>query len=257
MPVFTLIPPLRSQSLKYLARVLSRLMSMSLFLKSSSFIHSGMAGRGPFWAIMCLNNESFGTSGYTLARESLIALIFFLRSMVFIAALAVMSASVMRALLTPDLIDILLLRLLKVRSGTCGCPFFGSTWKPFLVFSTLMEVPSESLNESLPALTLPPKGYMRLVVSSDAVSSTMFFAATLKSLIFSFMASLYDRSALAISPVMPISLNDLVVSLLETLSSGPRTMRSPSISALMLSEGMFTVMLSARTSPISDEREKL
>ena len=62
IPVLTSMLPLRSHSLKYFARLSSSLMSMSLFLKSSSFIHSGTS-RTVLCFIICLKRESFGMSG--------------------------------------------------------------------------------------------------------------------------------------------------------------------------------------------------
>ena len=94
--------PFMSHSRKYLAIVSSSLMLMSCFLKSSSRSHSGISLSCLCfieWAI----SESRGTSGYIFASESMNALALCLLSTVFMAAVALMAASVRMARLMPSL----------------------------------------------------------------------------------------------------------------------------------------------------------
>ena len=152
--IFTL--PSRSHSRKYFASDLSSLMSMSLFLKSSSLSHSGSSADFLCF-IICLNSESLGISGYTLARESRNASALAFLSSVFMAAFAFISESVRMARLADVFRVILLFLLENVSIGSVGCPRFGIIWKRLTVSSRSTFDPSESVNVRMSALIVPPR----------------------------------------------------------------------------------------------------
>ena len=178
-------------------------------------------------------------------------------SNVFIAALIRRLASVIMPLLTSYLNDILLFLLVNERTGTDDCPFFGNILKLLDVSVSLRVVPSASLNVSFPAPTVPLNGWILRVPPAFISLSVEFFAETLKFSALSDMASVYLISALAISPVIPTRCMILDESLRETLCSGPSLIFIPSSTALMVSLGIFTTILSPLISPVREDDEKL
>ena len=129
--------------------------------------------------------------------------------------------------------------------------------KPLLVFLRFRLVDAASFTMRRLAMSRPLKGLMRAVVSASFPWLIEFFADTDRSCALTLKALPYAMSAFATAAVIPMSLNFLVESLRDVLSSGARVISRPFMFTSRESSGILIVTSSLMTFPLMSALEKL